>query len=188
MTRAYCSRCKRALKGCICKFAVPIENKNFITILRHPSEIKNIKGTAALLALSLSKIKLLDGETFSSSEVLKPKMDNYLLFPSETSLKINEYSKSELSARAKNFIFIDGTWKKAYKILQLNSFLKEIDHLSIELSEESLYSQIRKQKSGGFSTLESVIYTLKEFEKETSLVELEESFEKFVANLKILST
>ncbi|PIK15354.1 tRNA-uridine aminocarboxypropyltransferase [Halobacteriovorax sp. JY17] len=186
MTRAYCNRCKRALRGCICKYAVPIVNKNFITILRHPSEIKNIKGTAALLALSLSNIKLLDGEIFSSSEVLKTEMDNYLLFPSETSLKVSESPKSE--SRAKNFIFIDGTWKKAYKILQLNSFLKEINHLSIELNEESLYSQIRKQKSGGLSTLESVTYTLKEFEKEITLEELEASFKKFIENLKSLST
>lgn len=184
MSREYCNVCKRALRGCICGFTAAVSNRNFITILRHPSEKSNIKGTAELLRLSLSKIALFDGELFEKHDILHRDIENVLIFPSESSIKLRDFSNNSVSTVERNFIFIDGTWKKAYKILQLNPFLKELTHLNLDFPVESIYGQIRKQRSGGLSTLEATVTTLKQFEKATSLAELEESFERFVQRLK----
>ena len=186
MSREYCKNCKKALKGCICEYVVPTSNENHITILRHHSEVKSIKGTALLLSLSLSNITLLDGEEFSAKDVIKDDMDNYLLFPSENALSIDgeQFSKGHDVKARSNFIFLDGTWKKAYKILQENPFLKELTHFFLEVQGRSSYSQVRKQKPGGVSTLEAVVLTLKKIEGETKFKELESSFEEFIKNLK----
>ena len=186
MSREYCKVCGRALKGCICKYVVPTSNQNHVTILRHFSEAKSIKGTALLLSLSLSNITLLDGEEFNKKDVIKDGMDNYLLFPSENARSISDelYPSEYSSTRKKNFIFLDGTWKKAYKILQVNPYLEEINHILLEVHDNSPYSQIRKQKSGGVSTLEAVLLALKTYEDEGKFTALESSFENFVEDLK----
>ncbi len=188
MSREYCEVCTRALKGCICKFTTTTANTTPVTILRHPSEVKSLKGTVQLLALSLEDIQLYDGEVFEKEDILKPNLENILVFPSDESVNLKEFVATEQLDNKKHFIFIDGTWKKAYKILQLNPYLKDITHINLQLDSDSPYAQVRKQKDGGFSTLEAVVNTLKAFEGDEEYKSLEKSFEQFVEYLKKLST
>lgn len=188
MSREYCEVCSRALKGCICRFTTKVSNNSPVTILRHPSEIKNLKGTAQILSLSLTNIRLFDGETFNEEDILKPNLQNILIFPSDKSINTDEFICNNKKESEIHFIFIDGTWKKAYKILQLNPYLKDITHINLQVDSESPYAQVRKQKSGGLSTLEAVICTLKNFEDGKVFGPLEKSFDDFIKYLKSLST
>ncbi|WP_372651429.1 tRNA-uridine aminocarboxypropyltransferase [Halobacteriovorax sp.] len=188
MSREYCEVCTRALRGCICKYTTTTLNKTPVTILRHPSEIKSLKGTAQLLLLSLSNIRLFDGEEFNQVDIILPNVENILVFPSENSIRLKDFANKQETDNKKHFIFIDGTWKKAYKILQLNTYLKDITHMCLELESDSPYAEVRKQKSGGLSTLEAVVMTLKEFEGDELYRPLEKSFNQFIEYLKKLST
>ncbi|OUR97060.1 hypothetical protein A9Q84_12065 [Halobacteriovorax marinus] len=84
-----------------------------------------------------------------------------------------------------HFIFIDGTWKKAYKIFKLNSFLQTIPSITIRLEQLSPYSDIRKQKEFGLSSLEAICETLGTLENKKSLYEpLLLNFNEFIKKLK----
>ncbi|WP_417334877.1 tRNA-uridine aminocarboxypropyltransferase [Halobacteriovorax marinus] len=180
MSREYCPKCEKALGGCICKYATEVVNDSFITILRHPSEIKNIKGTAGILKLSLQRTRLIDSEIFEKDDVLLKDFENILIYPSKSSCELTQVNFSK--NKSYNFIFIDGTWKKAFKIFQLNSFLSEIPCIHLELERVSSYSKIRKQREGGFSTLEAVTEVLS-FVDNTPLENLENNFKSFINDL-----
>lgn len=184
MSRQYCNKCGRAQRGCICRFSCSISNTTPITIIRHPSEVKNIKGTAKLLELSLSNLELKDCEEISKEELIKIGFRNILVFPSEESIPLADFVPSTEVGLPLHLIFIDGTWKKAYKILQLNPYLKEIPHLNLQVDDSSIYSEIRKQRSGGLSTLESVVHVLRFIESDLELEALESEFLKFIQHIK----
>jgi DTW domain-containing protein YfiP len=180
--REYCQKCHRALKGCICEFASLVENKSPVTILRHPSETNKQKGTADLLRLSLSNIKILEGEEFQQSDVLKSGHENILVYTAVDSDRILE---SQIHEGEKfHFIFIDGTWKKAFKIFKLNTFLHSLKLLQLNPKEESLYTGLRKQRENGLSTYEAVYQTLCLTQPSIQKSPLMPNLERFITYLK----
>ncbi|KAF3325365.1 DTW domain-containing protein [Carex littledalei] len=85
--------------------------------------------------------------------------NSVLLFPNEKSVGINS-----VDFEVKNLIVIDGTWSKAQRMYHENPWLKLLPHLKLDSKMESLYSEVRHEpKSGCLSTIESIIFALKEF-------------------------
>jgi len=66
----YCTRCTRALKACLCDYIQRVPNLAALHILQHPAEVGHPKGTAALLAASLTDVRIHVGEDFSDDEGL----------------------------------------------------------------------------------------------------------------------
>ncbi len=105
MARAVCRKCHRPEKVCICDFISPVENRVEIGILQHPTEAKQIKGTAILAALSLQKAKLWISESVEEVSDLLAWLNNhkqtYLLYPpteeQNSSHKFIEQNSSKLS-------------------------------------------------------------------------------------------
>lgn len=180
--REYCSRCKRTKKGCICKFTIPLTNDVPITILRHPSEIKKEKATVDLLRLSLSNCRVIDGENFDEDDVLIEGHRNILVYPCENESNINTTGLKSLSKV--HLIFIDGTWKKAFKIFKLNPFLSDLTSVELHLDSDSPYKEIRKQRENGLSTLEAVGETIKLLQTDFEQEKLLEQFNSFLNHLK----
>lgn len=181
--RKICDKCKRALGGCICSFAIATQNPTPITILRHPSEIKNFKGTVDLISLSLTNCRIFDGEVFERDSIIMEGFENILIFPNDKAISLLEVNR--LKSKNFHFIFIDGTWKKTYKIFQSNSFLQEVPSVFLKLDEVSPYSEVRKQRESGMSTLEAVCTTLGEVEGSEHLYQpLLNNFKKFIGRIK----
>ncbi len=117
----------------------------------------------------LKNSTLLIGEDFMENEQLKAlilKRKTYLLYPYEYAIEIQTI-QNELKDRQVNFVILDGTWKKARKILHLNTFLQELPMVKINPLNKSNY-KIRKQPSDkGLSTIESIAEVFAQLENQS---------------------
>lgn len=165
MSRRYCTACDFPEIACICHAVTKITCNTRIHILQHPSEVKAAKGTVRLLKLILPDTQVYVGETPEDFKIVKAQVkkstDSWaLLYPGDDAVIASAVSAQNI----KNLIAIDGTWKKAYRILQLNSWLQDITTVSFSGVIQSRY-RIRKTRiSNSFSTLESVGLCLHELE------------------------
>lgn len=184
MSRDYCQRCLKPQISCICQFMTSIANSVEVIILQHPSEVKQSKATVPLLAGSLAKCHVFIGEDFEHNEVLQTMLGQYtgqvaLLYPSDVAHVISA-NKPELPLQSiRCLVLLDGTWKKAYRLYQLNTFLHAIPHFA--LSDEYLgqYLIRKTKKSGALSTLEACCYALSMFENSNE--RYQPLLEKFLA-------
>lgn len=167
--RQYCSVCLYPQTVCLCDVIKPVNSKHQVIILQHPSECKHAKGSARLVALCLENSHLLVGEQSNDFDALQHQLTcqqnpSYLIYPTQQCQYVEQLAldstKTGQQISPCNLIFIDGSWKKAYKILQLNPWLKQLPSLSFRQANHSQY-QIRKaSRSDSLSTLEAVKYCL----------------------------
>ena len=160
--RAFCTECNKALAACICNAICAIDNQHFLHILQDPSEQNKAIGTARILDLSLSKVKLTVADTFDVSQF--DLTNTFLVFPSEQSETIDVLKKNAQINNDSQFILLDGSWKKAYKLLMTNPFLQSLPKLSINVQEQSRYRIRKSPREDGLSTVEAGYYLLSELE------------------------
>lgn len=116
---------------------------------------------------------------------------NVLLYPHTDDFEGTQVSVADVQSHASNLpiqlIVLDGTWKKARKILYLNPVLASLPRLAMTAEWTSNY-QIRKQKNAqSFSTIEAVGLALSQLEQDSvkyqplfSLLEaLNQQFERY---------
>lgn len=167
MARELCANCQYPISHCLCEFLSPAVHATGVIVLQHPSEVKNAKNTVRLLNLVSSNCQTLVGETEQDfaelkQQILRSPSDYVVLFPDATALRLR---LNDGSAPAfKYLIVIDGTWKKAKKILFQNTWLNDLVKVSFDQSFQSQY-QIRSSKvEGGLSTIEAVAFALNQIE------------------------
>ncbi|WP_299973786.1 tRNA-uridine aminocarboxypropyltransferase [uncultured Pseudoteredinibacter sp.] len=166
--RQSCHSCHRPASNCICDLAQKINNHVKVHLLQHPKEAKHPKGSAILLQLSLKDIETWQGEYFPNLEAELSNENYYdlLLYPELESQdqKENGHCLNRKPRQTTRLWVLDGTWKKAYKILQLNPALQKLPKVSPAYSLESQYEIRKAPKKGQLSTLEACCYTLSELE------------------------
>ncbi|MFT4927296.1 MAG: DTW domain-containing protein YfiP [Phenylobacterium sp.] len=180
-TRAYCHICHYPLKTCLCAFVTPVSSNHQIIILQHPSEVAQAKGTARLVDLAMSQARIVVGETAEDFAALVAEL--FPLYPNESHNKAearpcakpcylvypqaSSQNVETLGARRagevippSTLLFLDGSWKKAWKLLQLNPWLAQLPSLTFSEAGPTEY-QIRKApRKDSLSTIESVAYCL----------------------------
>ncbi|MBM0491346.1 DTW domain-containing protein [Aeromonas jandaei] len=168
----YCTRCTRALKACLCEYIVPLENRTPLYILQHPYEVAHPKGTAALLAASLQQAEIRVGEDFSGDRWLNdlladPSLRCYLLWPDEESISPAELREKMASispgATAVAFILLDGTWRKAFRMLQSNPALARLPRIGLG-AIAGQYAIRKKPFPEALSTIEAGYHLLSQWE------------------------
>ena len=106
-----------------------LDNQYFLHVLQDPSEQNKAIGTARILDLSLSQVKVTVGEHFNHSDF---DLDNtFLVFPDEQAESIEGLQKKQRINSESQFIILDGSWKKAYKLLMSNPFLQALPKVII---------------------------------------------------------
>lgn len=173
--RPVCQVCLKALPACICATITSIENQHFLHILQDPSEQKKAIGTARILELSLLRCKISVGEVFDPHLF---DLDNcYLLFPDSAAIPAAALCgvKNNIINEQSQFILLDGSWKKAYKLLMSNPFLQTLPKVGLDIQEQSHYRIRRSPREDGLSTVEAGYYLLSQ---------LENNREKFTPLLK----
>ena len=171
--RALCASCLKASSACICSTIKSIDNVFSLHILQDPSEEKKPIGTARILKLSLNNVQLTIGEFFNEQEF---DLNNcYLLFPSEDAIPAEKFSEGRYINKSSQFILLDGSWKKAYKLLMSNPFLQKLPKISINVDAKSNYRLRKSPREDGLSTVEAGYYLLSQLESNT---------EKFLPLLK----
>lgn len=78
-----------------------------------------------------------------------------------------------------NFLLLDGSWKKAYKILQLNPWLSHLPALHFAAAEKTRYKIRKAQRNDSLSTLESVAWCLENLD-EVDTAPLYHTFEAMI--------
>lgn len=164
----YCTRCTRALKACLCEYIHPVINRVPLLILQHPGEVGHPKGTAALLAASLAHVEIRVGEDFREDAVLARWLAQrrcYLLWPDEQAQTLASLraSLADDAEAPSCFVLLDGTWRKAYKMLCLNPALAALPRLSLATAEGQ-YLIRKKPFSTALSTLEAGYHLLSQWE------------------------
>lgn len=161
MARTICNNCKFSLRTCVCDAITTVNNGVNVIILQHPSEEKVAKNTAKLLKLSLANCKIITGENNSDFAFLKtlPIETTVLLYPSDDALYLDSMSQTYTKAIT-HLLVIDGTWKKAYKILQLTPLLKQFKTVRFNDLPLNRYTIRKAPRVDSLSTLEAVAYSL----------------------------
>lgn len=179
MSRILCQQCHRPEKACICNFATYTENNIHVVVLQHPTEVKQSKGTVSLLQQSLKHCDVIIGENFQENEQLNTLLAHYgdslaLLYPSENAIEVNftalvddsDEKYGEVVNQIKCIIILDGTWKKAYRMFKLNTFLFGMKHLTLPAGIDSLYDIRKTKKNNALSSLEACCHILARLEND----------------------
>ena len=174
--RALCSKCLKADSACICSTIKSIDNRYSLHILQDPSEENKAIGTARILKLSLNKVQLSIGELFDENNF--DINNSYLLFPGDDALPAKQLSEHYSFNADSLFILLDGSWKKAYKLLMSNPFLQKLPKVSINPEGKSNYRLRKSPRDDGLSTVEAGYYLLSQLEGDSEkFMPLIKSFE-----------
>lgn len=173
--REYCLHCLYPLKTCLCSAVSPLNNQTVMDVMQHPSEQKMAKNTTRLVTLCAANTQVWLGEAQSDFAQLqlqlnKETRDIFVVYPNNDSqaiepLFLQKKGNAQINSAHKGvrLIFLDGTWKKAYKLWQLNPWLQAFP--SVHFTAVSSQYIIRKAPGGHcLSTLEAVAYCLQGFE------------------------
>lgn len=165
--RAYCSHCDYPQNVCICAAIQPLKCQQHIVVLQHPSEVRQAKNSARLLPLCLPQVSIFVGE---NSEDLAPAQhwlkqplhanSACVFYPNPQSLalenKLNSYTQQHFTT----LVFIDATWRKAYKMWQLNPWLQNLPSWHFASPPTGNYRIRKTNLNHALSTLEAVAYAL----------------------------
>ncbi|MBH0092734.1 tRNA-uridine aminocarboxypropyltransferase [Pseudoalteromonas sp. SCQQ13] len=167
MARPLCNFCLFALNTCICSAVTSINNKVKVIILQHPSEEKVTKNTAKLLNLCLADCQIIKGESNNDFAQLRdlPASSTVLLYPNEQAINLDNNDALNTLLPITHLIVIDGTWKKAYKILQLSSLLQRFQTVSFANLPKNRYTIRKAPREDSLSTLEAVAHSLQLIEQ-----------------------
>ena len=168
MSRILCKQCQRPTIACICKFIGKVENPTAVLVLQHPSEVKQTKGTVALLSRSLNNCQVLVGEDFSKVDELNTMLENHqalLLYPSAESSALSQATNAfdniyanddEKGQQPKLLIILDGTWKKAYRMFMVSSNLQALAQVCLpdDLANRGQYLIRKVAKKNALSRIE----------------------------------
>ena len=179
----YCSQCGKARKACICDNIVALDSQVELIILQHPTEEHRPMGTARILSLSLVNSRLLVGEDFREHGELnqllaEPDVEHFVLYPSDVSLSAVDVA---LPIEKKiRIILLDGTWKKAFKMWQLNTQLHHLPCLHLPVDLKGNYRIRKAPNENALSTVEAGFYVLSMMQPEKDFSPLLDAFEAMI--------
>lgn len=165
MSRPDCPTCYYPLKACLCASIRRMQVKTELIVLQDPSEVGHAKNSVRLLELVVPETQVFVGETAADFSALRQYLTEsekrvYLVYPSEGSELANSCSLDEEVI----LLLLDGTWRKAYKLLQLNPWLADFPALHLDLESASNYTIRKASRSDSLSTLEASAMMLKAIE------------------------
>ena len=197
--RQRCARCALPLPACLCRFITPTTNHWPLLVLQHPLELRQAKGSARLLRLSLARCRLEVGEHFSEEALddwLAPasgEAQPLLLYPDDPGSS-NAPAAPGLAASTalamghpatpRRLVLLDGTWRQARRLLQCNPQVAALPRWALPTPPPSRYAIRKAHRPQQRSTLEAACLALATLEGEAAVyVPLLAAFDAWVACL-----
>lgn len=189
MARPLCPHCQLPLARCLCDCAIECQSTLEIIVWQHPSETDHPKNTVPLLKACLPQIRIIRGELISKDEFLASTNSKNgelrLLFPSNesplTRAKVQTENDSKLS-----LVAIDGTWRKARKIMHLNPWLHQLPRIALIDAPTSRYHIRKAEQDGQLSTLEAVCTAIEQLEDNRQTgASIRAAFEQYLLKLSV---
>ncbi|EKE81448.1 hypothetical protein A10D4_10236 [Idiomarina xiamenensis 10-D-4] len=147
-----------------------------VVVLQHPAERRAAKNTARLLGLSLQRYRCYCGESAADFAELQQELQQQplstessanqhlttaVLYPSATAQATHTLAQTHA---IKRLILLDATWRKAYKMWQLNPWLQQLPALTLAAGRTSAYPR-KAAHAQQLSTLEACAYALHDLEQ-----------------------
>lgn len=182
--RAECAQCLRPQRTCVCGFAARIGTQLDVLVLQHPHEVREAKGTARLLHLSLPGSSLLVGETFDTNELRDALFGAgrtpVLLYPPAAGDSCGRFMTGAESAGAVRLVLLDGTWRKSRKMLFCNPLLQALPRLALDDVPPSAYRIRKAHEPHQLSTLEAAACAIAALDPAADVRPLLDGFSKFI--------
>lgn len=162
--RSYCRACHYPMVTCICDSIRSVACDSRIDVLQHPSETKVAKNTLRLAKLCIEHIQIWVGETDFSDlkeSLLCEKRKVLIVYPGHNAIPAERLQATIVGATAGRYrlVFLDATWRKAYKIWHSNTWLWHFPTVVIE-AQNTQYRIRKATKANSLSTLESIAYMI----------------------------
>lgn len=155
--RVRCARCQRPEGYCLCALIPALQSQTQLLILQHPDEARHALNTARLVALGLSSATLQTGTLFPEYGAVAGR---FLLFPSPDAVPLTALSGTQVT----QLVVLDGTWRKARKLLHLNPQLAALPRVALSEYGVSRYRLRKAPKAGAVSTVEAIVTALNHLE------------------------
>lgn len=160
------------MSTCICAWATPTANEVSVVILQHPLEVKQAKGSAKLLELSLQRAELHVGEVFDPDALstwliggASPTRHTVMLYPDHAELPAPAADLNGVCPSQIRLVVLDGTWRKSLKMLHQNPALQSLPRLSLHPDSPSRYLIRKAHRPDQLSTLEASCLALAQLEQ-----------------------
>ena len=156
-----CNRCYRPRPGCLCSLIPEVSSRTRLLVIQHPSERQHALNTARLLVAGLSNAQLHVLERIEpGSEVYQqlgdPAYETCLLFPGPDAVTLSGFT----ALRPRQVVLLDGTWRKARKLLHLNPVLRALPQVALPSGYVSRYRLRKVPAAGALSTIEAGVAAL----------------------------
>nr|WP_323127903.1 tRNA-uridine aminocarboxypropyltransferase [Marinobacter salinisoli] len=158
-----------------------MSNQTPITVLQHPTEVDRPKGTVRVLQQCLERIHVVVGETpeqFAQAgfDIATGTANAALLYPGPGSQSLEQ---AEL-ADVKHWLVLDGTWRKAARILHSNPGLQALPAFHFQQAPRSRYIIRKAPGPEALSTAEAVHYLLQVVEPTTNSAPIGQAMDALV--------
>ncbi len=174
-----CTRCLRAESGCICQWIRPTGSATEVLILQHPLEVREVKGSARLLSLSLLNSRIEAGEIFPSAHLAAlltapwsakaSAKQPILLYPESPTDPACATQSALLSdqwteRKPLRLVVIDASWRKSRKMIYLNPMLQSLPRLRLDAVPPSKYLIRKAHRADQLSSYEATCAALTQLE------------------------
>lgn len=181
MSRHYCAICRYPLNACLCASVQPISPMTQLVVLQHPSEVEHKKNSVRVLSLVVAETQVYVGESEADFNGLREHLTAcnkpiYLVYPSEQSVSVEQQPINPDCV----LLLLDGTWRKAFKMLQLNPWLTQYTAVHLAEGYESRYRIRKSSRSDSLSTLEACAYMLSAIDPRLDVQPLMTAFDAMV--------
>ncbi len=168
MPRLLCPSCQLPPARCHCDYVVKQSCDLQLIIWQHPTEADHPKNSVRLLAACLPQIDIVCAEQLTPDELaahVGRDLDALeLLFP-DTGTNSNAGNAARAHRQpTTQLLAIDGTWRKARKILHLNPWLNQLPRYPLDIQRPSRYHIRKAEQQDQLSTLEAICTAIEQIE------------------------
>ncbi len=163
--RSICPHCQLHANICVCDQCQTVANGTPITVIQHPSEVGRSKGTLRILERCLGQLQVVVGESPEQLQQAGLSLADLnestaVLFPGSNSQPLEEANTGAI----KRWLLLDGTWRKAAKILHLNTHIAALPRFHFTHPPTSQYVVRKAPAEHHLSTAEAASHLLKTLE------------------------
>lgn len=155
--RVRCPVCARPQAQCLCSLIPRFWPPTQLLVIQHPDEASHALNTARLLVPGLVNAHLLITESLQEHpawmrRLQDPRWRNELLFPGEQAQVL---LPAAADLRPRRLVLLDGTWRKARKLVYLNPVLQSMAQVCLPAGLVSRYRLRKVPQAGALSTIEA---------------------------------
>ena len=176
-----CEGCLRPMARCLCSTIPRLHSATRIVIIQHPSERHHALNTAKFLAAGLINAELHIVEYIAPgsalySQLADPVRRTEVLFPGPAASQLAPAT----DPREHQLVLLDGTWRKARKLLHINPILAALPQVALAPGLASRYRLRKAPAPGALSTIEAGVAALEVLEPDKRFQALLRPFDRLI--------